>query len=89
MAMGLPCPATTRDATWQGGARDAILTAVPPLRSARCPTCRRETAWEGNRWRPFCSERCKVIDLAAWADERYRIPGDPVPSEPDPDGERR
>jgi endogenous inhibitor of DNA gyrase (YacG/DUF329 family) len=27
-----------------------------------------------------------VLDLAAWADERYRIPGDPVPSEPDEDG---
>jgi hypothetical protein len=30
-----------------------------------------------------------VLDLAAWADERYRIAGDPVPSEPDPDGEPR
>ena len=27
-----------------------------------------------NAWRPFCSERCKLIDLGAWATERYRVP---------------
>jgi endogenous inhibitor of DNA gyrase (YacG/DUF329 family) len=31
-----------------------------------------------NRWRPFCSERCRVIDLGAWANEEYRVP---VPKE--------
>jgi len=31
--------------------------------------------WEGNPWRPFCSERCQVTDLGAWATERYRVPG--------------
>jgi endogenous inhibitor of DNA gyrase (YacG/DUF329 family) len=51
------------------------------VRRVRCPTCRRETTLDGNPWRPFCSERCKVLDLAAWADERYRIPGEPVPSD--------
>ena len=40
----------------------------------RCPTCKRETAWEGNAFRPFCSERCKLIDLDNWLSERYRIP---------------
>jgi len=39
-------------------------------------------AWEGNRHRPFCSDRCRIVDLAAWADERYRIAGEPVPAEP-------
>jgi endogenous inhibitor of DNA gyrase (YacG/DUF329 family) len=29
-------------------------------------------------WRPFCSERCKIQDLARWADGRYRIAGEPV-----------
>ena len=45
--------------------------------------------WEGNLHRPFCSERCRVVDLAAWADERYRIPGEPIPTEAsdDLDGE--
>lgn len=52
------------------------------MRRVRCPTCRRETTLEG-RWRPFCSERCKVLDLAAWADERYRIPGEPLPADAD------
>lgn len=39
----------------------------------RCPLCRRETMWEDNDWRPFCSERCQVIDLGNWATESYRI----------------
>ncbi|HZS12348.1 MAG TPA: DNA gyrase inhibitor YacG [Nitrospirales bacterium] len=40
----------------------------------RCPICRRETAWQDNRWRPFCSERCQLTDLGTWASEGYRIP---------------
>jgi len=40
-----------------------------------CPLCRQPTTWEGNHWRPFCSERCQMTDLGAWAMERYRIPG--------------
>ncbi|MBI5410531.1 MAG: DNA gyrase inhibitor YacG [Nitrospirae bacterium] len=40
----------------------------------RCPLCHRECSWEKNPWRPFCSERCQIIDLGAWASERYRIP---------------
>ncbi len=45
----------------------------------RCPTCKKETEWEGNPFRPFCSERCKNIDLAAWASEEYRIAGKKKP----------
>jgi endogenous inhibitor of DNA gyrase (YacG/DUF329 family) len=33
------------------------------------------TTWEENPWRPFCSERCKLLDLGAWASEKYRIAG--------------
>ncbi|HFE46289.1 MAG TPA: DNA gyrase inhibitor YacG [Nannocystis exedens] len=42
----------------------------------RCPTCRRELphADEDYRHRPFCSKRCKTIDLARWLNEEYRIP---------------
>lgn len=40
----------------------------------KCPTCREVTPWEGNPFRPFCSERCKLIDLGKWLEERYRIP---------------
>jgi endogenous inhibitor of DNA gyrase (YacG/DUF329 family) len=42
----------------------------------KCPVCRKKTEWEGNPFRPFCSERCKNIDLAAWASEEYRIAGE-------------
>lgn len=40
-----------------------------------CPICGKPVEWQPhNRWRPFCSERCKLIDLGAWATERYRVP---------------
>ncbi len=41
-----------------------------------CPVCKNKTTWKENPWRPFCSERCKLIDLGKWALEDYRIPGD-------------
>lgn len=45
---------------------------VPPL--VRCPQCGKEMPWDTrNRYRPFCSERCKLIDLGKWANEDYRI----------------
>ncbi len=48
-----------------------------PVRVVRCPTCRKPVRWSaGNRYRPFCSERCRLIDLGGWADEGHRIPGD-------------
>lgn len=40
----------------------------------RCPLCRRETTWDDNTWKPFCSERCQTIDLGNWATESYRVP---------------
>lgn len=54
--------------------------------SIKCPTCRKETQLAGNPFRPFCSERCKMIDLGTWASEGYRIPGEKAPrddEEPD------
>jgi endogenous inhibitor of DNA gyrase (YacG/DUF329 family) len=42
----------------------------------KCPTCRAETPWVGNPYRPFCSERCQLIDLGAWTSGRYRIPAE-------------
>lgn len=46
-------------------------------RTVACPTCKRVIAWStDNKWRPFCSERCKLIDLGAWASEQHAIPGD-------------
>ncbi|EON16064.1 DUF329 domain-containing protein [Cupriavidus necator] len=44
----------------------------------KCPTCGTEVAWvPDNKFRPFCSERCKQIDLGAWASEKYVIGGKP------------
>jgi endogenous inhibitor of DNA gyrase (YacG/DUF329 family) len=48
----------------------------------RCPICRTEITEVDSRHHPFCSERCRLLDLAAWTTERYRIPGDPVKPEP-------
>jgi endogenous inhibitor of DNA gyrase (YacG/DUF329 family) len=39
-----------------------------------CVFCRRHPV--DPAWRPFCSERCKIQDLARWADGRYRVPAD-------------
>ena len=41
----------------------------------KCPTCRNKTEWNKNPYRPFCSERCKLLDLGAWSSEEYRITG--------------
>ena len=41
----------------------------------KCPVCGKDVEWKDtNRYRPFCSERCKQIDLGAWAEERYKVP---------------
>ena len=39
----------------------------------KCPHCGGVTTWEGNKYKPFCSERCKLIDLGSWADEKFKI----------------
>jgi endogenous inhibitor of DNA gyrase (YacG/DUF329 family) len=45
-----------------------------------CPTCQRPVEWSAaSPWRPFCSERCKLIDLGAWITEKRSIPGDEMP----------
>jgi len=36
-------------------------------------------------WRPFCSQRCKLLDLAQWVDGGYRVAGEPVAADPDND----
>lgn len=41
-----------------------------------CPVCRKASPWDGNAFRPFCSERCRLIDLGKWASEDYRIAGE-------------
>ncbi|MCB6183636.1 DNA gyrase inhibitor YacG [Leeia sp. TBRC 13508] len=45
------------------------------MKKVTCPTCKQETIWSPeNAYRPFCSDRCKLIDLGHWAEESYRVP---------------
>lgn len=47
-----------------------------------CPTCQKEVVWStDNPFRPFCCERCKLIDLGEWASEGHAIPGRSVQEE--------
>nr|WP_083839484.1 DNA gyrase inhibitor YacG [Methylophaga frappieri] len=50
-----------------------------------CPNCGQKVAWSTeNKWRPFCCERCKLIDLGDWAAENHRIAGESVTPPEDP-----
>ncbi|CAN5752328.1 hypothetical protein BH20ACI4_BH20ACI4_05270 [soil metagenome] len=40
----------------------------------KCPTCGKQVEYTGNEFRPFCSERCKLLDFGAWADEEFALP---------------
>ncbi|MGA7980915.1 MAG: DNA gyrase inhibitor YacG [Chromatiaceae bacterium] len=58
-------------------------------KTVTCPTCGRAVPWTPeSRWRPFCSERCRLIDLGKWLDECHRIsePAEDFVS-PEPEGE--
>jgi len=44
----------------------------------KCPQCKKVVLWENNPYRPFCSKRCKIIDLGHWASEKYKIPGEKI-----------
>lgn len=52
----------------------------------RCPRCGTRTDWQDNPTRPFCSEKCRLVDLGRWASEEYRVPGEKVDTE-ESDGE--
>ncbi|PYV91110.1 MAG: DNA gyrase inhibitor YacG [Acidobacteria bacterium] len=40
----------------------------------KCPICKKNVEWAGNPYRPFCSERCQMIDLGNWASGKYGLP---------------
>ena len=42
----------------------------------KCPHCGKEVEYSGNEYRPFCSERCKLLDFGSWADEEFALPAD-------------
>lgn len=45
------------------------------MKKIKCPICKTALEWDKNEFRPFCSKRCKLIDLGKWAGEKYLIPG--------------
>ena len=49
------------------------LFRVNEQRSIRCPTCKKQGAWFESNYGPFCSERCKLVDLGKWFGEENRI----------------
>ena len=61
------------------------MTDMPPV---RCPICGRRFVPEQSPARPFCSQRCRLVDLGRWLDERYPLSGDPE-DERDDRSERR
>ena len=47
--------------------------------TVKCPTCKKPAEFSSeNPYRPFCSERCSIIDLGAWAQEQYKVAGESV-----------
>jgi endogenous inhibitor of DNA gyrase (YacG/DUF329 family) len=60
------------------------VTSSSKPREVNCPQCGKPALFSpANPSRPFCSERCRLIDLGAWATESYRI--SPAESEPEPE----
>jgi uncharacterized protein len=60
---------------------------LQPVRIVSCPRCGAAAPFTPeNKWRPFCSERCRVIDLGAWANESYRVATDEDPNDREKDG---
>jgi endogenous inhibitor of DNA gyrase (YacG/DUF329 family) len=58
---------------------------MTPTRFVSCPRCGAQVAWQArNRFRPFCSERCKLFDLGDWAMEKYRVQVEEEKDTPDP-----
>jgi endogenous inhibitor of DNA gyrase (YacG/DUF329 family) len=66
-----------------GPGAQAPAGSAPRSNALRCPACGKPAAWEDNPSRPFCSERCRLLDLGKWADGSYAIPAEPVPDKDD------
>ena len=59
------------------------MTSYPQAKQVACPTCKKLAIYDSNNpFRPFCSERCKMIDLGDWANENYKIPENKADNKP-------
>lgn len=55
------------------------MPASSQPRLVKCPTCETQVAWTAEQeFRPFCSERCKLIDLGEWVMAEKKIAGEPL-----------
>lgn len=75
-------PTVPSDGPTQANPPQRMSGTTPP--TIRCPTCKAQVPWTPeSQHRPFCSARCKLIDLGAWATEERSIPGaDQRPEDP-------
>ncbi|PCJ31993.1 MAG: DNA gyrase inhibitor YacG [Gammaproteobacteria bacterium] len=56
------------------------------VKIVQCPQCNKDVPWQQDeQWKPFCSHRCKLIDLGEWASEGHKIAGEPTGIEIDPE----
>jgi endogenous inhibitor of DNA gyrase (YacG/DUF329 family) len=59
-----------------------MATRADKPRVVRCPACSGDSIYApSNPFRPFCSERCKNMDLGAWASESFRVPDESPPDD--------
>ena len=59
-----------------------MATRAEKPRIVRCPACGGDSVYAPtNAFRPFCSARCKGMDLGAWASESFRVPGEAPPDD--------
>ncbi|MFZ9611028.1 MAG: DNA gyrase inhibitor YacG [Methylococcales bacterium] len=64
-----------------------MTSPVNPI-TVKCPTCKSTVSWIAEQqYKPFCCERCKLIDLGEWVMEEKRIPGESLKLENDDDEE--
>lgn len=81
-------PGTYEEITQEAHIKPQELQDQEPSRGilVRCPTCHKVVPFDkANPYRPFCSERCKMIDLGEWASEENTVPGRPVNQDEDAD----
>ena len=54
------------------------------IQRVECPHCGKPVPWtDASKWKPFCSERCRVIDLGDWLAEKHAIPTEETPDQGD------
>lgn len=58
---------------------DSTSKTSPKTKAYPCPRCATQTVWQDNKYKPFCSSQCKLIDLGAWANEDYALPAETTP----------